>query len=359
MDNINLPLLGFIIAAGGWISREIWRWRSSRRQAGRDSSEILKQRKELLEGMISKTSDASSRDMLATQLEEVEAALLGLYSQRLSRTLEEAGLPSEEELIADGQSKLKPKQATQVERIVDELGTLLAPISADVLRVLGNAYSYVDRYCDAIHIFDQLLALNADDTTILFNRGTAYAHLGKYEEALADFNRYLELKPDNPYAFSNRGGVYKYLGKYEEALADFNRSLALKPDDATALANRGGANVDLEKYEEALVDLNRALELTPDKYVALVNRGILHSKLGKYNEALIDFNHSLKLRSDNPEVFYDLACLFSLWGKVDDALTYLKKAIDKDKKNCEKAKADKDFDNIRDDPRFKKLIESD
>ena len=38
---------------------------------------------------------------------------------------------------------------------------------------------------------------------------------------------------------------------------------------------------------------------------------------------------------------------------------YLEKAIDKDNKYREMAETDKDFDNIREDHRFKKLIEED
>jgi len=359
MANISLPLLGFIIAAGGWISREIQRRRHDKGQAASDAGKILSDKKALLEEMISKTKDTDSKQALNEQLGEVIAALLGLYAKRLRHVLDEAELPPEEVLIADGRSQLQPQQASRLEEIVEELITLPSPLSANVLRVLGNAYYYVDRYCDAIHIFDQLLALNADDATILFNRGTAYAQLEKYKETLTDFNRYLDLKPNNPAALVNRGGVYEHLKRYEEALADFDCSLKIKPDNVPALASRGAVYVDLERYSEALVDLNRALELVPDGYVALVNRGILRSKLGKYNEALIDFNHLLKLGPDDPAVFYDLACLFSLWGKTEDALVYLKRAIDKDKKYRETAKTDEDFDNIRDDPRFKKLIEPD
>ena len=354
-----LPLAAFILTAIGWLSRELWRWRNTRRQAAHDASKTLSDKKKLLEEMISKTEDASSKQTLTTQLDEVNAALLGLYGERLRHTLKQAGLPPEEALITDGRARLQPQQITELRRIVTEVSALPSFLSTKDLLVLGNAYYYMERYHDAKNIFDQLLKLNPDDVAILFNRGTAYANLGKYKEALADFNRYLELKPDNPAALSNRGGVYKYLGMYKEALADFNRSLKLKPDDATALANRGGVNVDLKKYDEAFVDLNRALELTPDKYVALVNRGILYTALRKYDEALVDFNRSLELNPDNPEIFYNLACLFSLWGKIDEALAYLGKAIALNEKSREKAKTDTDFDNIRDDPRFKKLMESD
>ena len=359
MDIGWLPLAAFILTAIGWLSREIWRWRKVKRLATEDAVSTLNQKRALIESLISKADDSKDRNNLIAQLDEVNAALLGLYTKRLRNTLKEAGLPTEDALIADGQSRLNPQEVAQLSKVIEEVNALPLFLSAQDLLVLGNAHYYMNRYQDAKNIFDQLLKLNPDDVTILFNRGTAYANLGKYEEALADFNRYLELKPDNAAALSNRGGVYKYLERYEEAFADFNRSLKLKPDDAIALANRGGVNVDLEKYAEALVDLNRALEITPNKYVALVNRGILYTKLRKYAEALVDFDRTLELSPDNPEIFYNLACLFSLWGKADNALTYLEKALDKDKRSREKASSDKDFDNIRDDPRFKKLTESD
>jgi len=51
-----------------------------------------------------------------------------------------------------------------------------------------------------------------------------------------------------------------------------------------------------------------------------------------------------------------LACLFSLWEKADEALDYLEKAIVGDEEYREKARTDEDFDNIREDARFKKLV---
>jgi adenylate cyclase len=61
------------------------------------------------------------------------------------------------------------------------------------------------------------------------------------------------------------------------------------------------------------------------------------------------------LEPDNPCICYNIACLFSIQKKVDDAFIYLKKAI-KEKNHINTAKTDSELDNIRDDPRFKKLI---
>ena len=61
----------------------------------------------------------------------------------------------------------------------------------------------------------------------------------------------------------------------------------------------------------------------------------------------------------SPRVLYNLACLFSILGKADDAIGYLEKAVGLGEKAREMAKTDEDFGNIRDDPRFKKLIGED
>jgi len=199
----------------------------------------------------------------------------------------------------------------------------------------------------------------ATDAKTAFLRGLYFYNQGKYDEALAAFNWALELEPDDPVTLNNRGVTYRQMEKYDEALTDYNRSLELRPDDPDALNNRGNTYAELKRYDEALADYNRSLELRPDHSGTLNNRGATYAKLKRYDEALTDFNRSLELRTDNPSTLYNLACLSSLQGKTVDALGYLKKAIDKDEKHREMAKTDKDFDNIQDDPRFKKLIESD
>jgi len=180
--------------------------------------------------------------------------------------------------------------------------------------------------------------------------------LQSLEEKLEDMTR-LGFTTDAKTAFL-KGNYYHNQGKYNDALAAYNWSLELRPDDPTTLNNRGNAYSALKRYDEAFADFNRSLELRPDDPTTLYNRGTTYPHLERYDEALADLNRSLELRPDYPATLYNLACLFSLWGKPNDALAYLEKAVGKDKKYRELAKTDEDLNNIRDDPRFKKLIES-
>ena len=234
IDNLVLlaSLVGFLGIIIGWLIRVL----RYRREVKAQASETLKTTKVLLEQMISKTEDATTRQKLSAQLEETNSALLALYSTRLRRALKEASLPPEEAGIID---------------------------------------------------YNRFLHLRSDDPVILMNRGITYRHLGRYGKALADFNRSLNLRLNDPVILMNRGITYRHLGRYEEALADFNHSLNLRLDDPDTLYNRGITYTHLAKYDAAVADFNRCLHLRPDYPIPLYNLASLYLVRGETDEALI------------------------------------------------------------------------
>lgn len=191
------------------------------------------------------------------------------------------------------------------------------------------------------------------------------------EEAKLDTISPMEEKKEIPPALDAR------LKKLEEKLEDMTR-LGFATDAKTA-SLRGNYFYNQEKYEEALASFDWSLKLQPDDHDTLYNRGNTYAKLERYDDALADFKHALELKHAGVYTLYNLACCFSLQGKADDALTYLGKSIDRSKKylgifiTINKqgigygryknirviAKTDEDFNNIRKDPRFEKLIEPD
>jgi tetratricopeptide (TPR) repeat protein len=242
-------------------------------------------------------------------------------------------------------SVISPSSPIQdLERIRPQLAEELKKVSADIVKEFKQSID--EAKLDTVSFREEKKRIPPE----LSER------LQSLEEKLEDMTR-LGFTTDTNTAFL-RGNYYYHQGKYNDALAAYNWSLELRPDDPTTLNNRGNTYFALKRYDEAFADFNRSLELRPDDPVTLYNRGTTYPHLGRYDEALADLNRSLELRPDYPATLYNLACLFSLWGKPNDALAYLEKAVGKDKKYRELAKTDEDFNNIRDDPRFKKLIES-
>ena len=259
-----IPLAALVGGAIGWFSRQYWHYRAIKREATLDASQTLKDKKALIEEMMAEIDDDRKKEELRVQLDEVNSALLGLHSERLRRTLKDAGFPPEEALIAHGLSQLQPQQVDQLKEEIAELQTLPQSDSIWDLLAQGNAYYYAEQYEDAKEIYDKILDLSPDHPAALSNRGAIYDSLERYDEALADYNRSLELRPDDPVTLCNRGITYDELERYDEALADCNRSLELRPDHPSALCNRGITYGHLERYDEALADFHRSLELKPD-----------------------------------------------------------------------------------------------
>jgi len=226
----------------------------------------------------------------------------------------------------------------------------------EALNNRGILYNTLGKYNEALADYNHALELKPDYVDVLNNRGNVYLKLKKYKEALADYNKALEINPNLPDVLHNRGLTYSESGKYDKAVADYSKALKLKPDYVDALINRGITYHKSKKYDKALADYNKILELKPDYINAFNNRGNVYLDLKRYDEALSDYKRALELKPDYPPTLYILALLFAAQGKIDNTISYLEKAINKDMNIKALARKEKYFDNIRNDPRFKKLI---
>jgi tetratricopeptide (TPR) repeat protein len=69
------------------------------------------------------------------------------------------------------------------------------------------------------------------------------------------------------------------------------------------------------------------------------------------------FGKALEIDSNNAGLWYNRACARVKQGDTGNGLADLKKAIEIDEKYVELAKQEKDFESIRNNERFKALVE--
>ena len=108
--------------------------------------------------------------------------------------------------------------------------------------------------------------------------------------------------------------------------------------------------------EAAIACYDQALKIKPDKHEAFYNKGTALSALGRHEEAIACYQKSLTLLPDDARTYYNIACCYALMGEVEQAVEMLQRAIDLDEQYREEAKTDADFDGIREDERFGKVI---
>jgi len=244
----------------------------------------------------------------------------------------------------------------EVQALIDEDHQTLDR-RADLYFEQGLLFDTAGRYEEAIAAYDRALAIKPDKDKAFNNKGTALRNLGRYEEAIAAYDQALAIKPDKHEAFYNKGFALGDLGRYEEAIAAYDHALAIKPDDE-AFQGKGVALGYLGRCEEAIAAFDQALAIKPDKHVALNNKGVTLGYLGRYVEAIAAFDQALAIKPDKHVAFYNKACCYGLQKDVVKAVEFLQQAIGLNPKYREDTKTDSDFDGVRDDERFRAVVDT-
>ena len=77
---------------------------------------------------------------------------------------------------------------------------------------------------------------------------------------------------------------------------------------------------------------------------------------GDFETALERIQQVLAREPDDVLSLFNAACFEARLGRTDDALNHLGRAIELNERAVDQARGDEDFDSIREDPRFKKLV---
>jgi tetratricopeptide (TPR) repeat protein len=77
---------------------------------------------------------------------------------------------------------------------------------------------------------------------------------------------------------------------------------------------------------------------------------------GDFETALERIQQVLAREPNDVLSLFNAACFEARLGRTDDAIEHLRLAIEQNELAVDQARGDEDFDSIREDPRFKKLV---
>jgi len=102
---------------------------------------------------------------------------------------------------------------------------------------------------------------------------------------------------------------------------------------------------------------DQALNVLPEDYWCWYQRAEALRRLGRYSEAIISYKNALMSKPEDDFTLYNLACCYAQLGEVNLAMSHLERAAKLNPHQClVNARADSDFDRIRNQPRFIQLI---
>lgn len=236
------------------------------------------------------------------------------------------------------------------------------PENTRALNLLGQSYAAVGQQSKAKASLKKAIEIDPKDALLYYDLGLIYGKSGEDDTATEYFSEAIELAPEFSSPYFSRGFAYQLKGEWNKAITDYSKVIEITPKDASAFSYRGNTYKGKGEYEKALKDYTTAIEVDPKYSLVHYDLGNLQAMTGKREEAISSFEKYLSMQpsADNHMIAwaaYSIACIHALEGRTKEALGFFKQALEKGLRELKHINEDTDLDQLRDDPRFIKLME--
>jgi len=226
-------------------------------------------------------------------------------------------------------------------------------------------------------------ALQLDETLARahYAMATAYTWYDwNWADADREFRRGLELSPNDALGRNWHGGYLTLLGRHEEAIAEHQRALELDPLSAIINANLARALYRARRYDDAIAQARKALELDSGFALALFwlegslrHKGLFDEAVALRQSLATPEQAQLIARTFQREGFAAIlresgktfeksgalvtaARCYAQSGDKSQAMALLESCAQRRCSDFVSLNVEPDFDELRTDPRFQKLI---
>lgn len=252
-----------------------------------------------------------------------------------------------------------------------ERALALAPDFALAHAALGLACGRIHRYCDrdekwwnrgmtaaqrALTLQPQLPEASAAIALL------HYAH-EDYDDVIRFANKALEQKPDCDGVYAVLGQALYLLDRLEEVVALADRAIETSGHDYYTYIPFIHALRLLGRNEEAAIindKFRRTLEWhvgwAPDNVRTRILLSCTYAQVGRREDAIREAEIAVAFDPDDPMTLLNAACTYALLELKTEAIALLRRAIQNGYWHVDILQRDPDFDNLRDDPEFQRLL---
>lgn len=222
---------------------------------------------------------------------------------------------------------------------------------------LAACFQFTMHPASAEKEFVRALALNPGYATAHQWYGEFLRSLGRFDEALAELKRAQEIDPLSPIINYSLGTSF-YLARQYDQMAEQNRkALEIDPNFAPAHLGLGLALEQRGMYEEAISEFQKATDLSGESELMIASLAHAYAVAGNRSKAQRTFEELKKLSKRRSVFAGNLALFYAASGERDDAFIWLQKA-----QECQEEfrmlRADPRLDNLRADPKFQALLQT-
>jgi len=234
----------------------------------------------------------------------------------------------------------------------------LSPNSTEGLLALGFALAQGGRNQEAIRRLRQAVVQAPNSEFAWDLLGYVYHYAGLDDLAERAYRRSLELDPTTPRIYWMHSRMLLYLGKVKEAEQGVRQALAIHPEQFKAMAYLGEFLYYQGKTEEAEPILRRAVELgrSSGDAAPILMSAYLYAARGQRDQ--IDpsiFGEKPDGVADGDRAYW-IGSIYALLGEKLPALAWLRRAIDLGNHNYPWFVRDKNWDKLRGDREYERML---
>ena len=277
-------------------------------------------------------------------------------------------------------SELRDRALSSLRRAIE-----LQPESGRAWRELGWILTAMGQNAEGIAAIRRALAIDPDDATAYAAMGRAlFIGSARFAEAAEWYDRALTRNPKAGWYALQLAHCAALLRDFDRGQRAAERAMELQEAflsgrEGLAIAGgymRAGHLAALEqRYDAALQYFEREIDFLVRTDHALRNRilvelnarlGAAHLRLGNvqkanalFDVALESFERRVRLGADDPFTRYYAAAVHAMRGDSEPALAFLERALaELPALTIARARIEPEFDGLRNDPRFEKLLRS-
>jgi tetratricopeptide (TPR) repeat protein len=147
------------------------------------------------------------------------------------------------------------------------------------------------------------------------------------------------------------------LKMFAEALAEADAALALSPGLLQAIAIKAAVLWEQNRLPETEPLLARLAEIHPNDTGLWINLAYIRRRTQSVDAAVETLQHAFNANPRDPLAHFNMACYRAAQHRTEEALELLRNAIRFDPKLRLLARAEHDFDDLRELPAFRSLVE--
>jgi non-specific serine/threonine protein kinase len=247
----------------------------------------------------------------------------------------------------------------KAERLLDKIVTL-EPESSHRYHLMGLIERYRGHPQNAIKSFKKAADLDPNDPDALMWLGYGLSvFMGRPELGEPYLNRLIEVDPLTPWNYSVTALHYLVEGKVEPAISTLRKTVQMDPKDRVYKFWLSFSLSWNRQHEEAFDLISQIVDPNPHDHIAFLSLLLKYALQGEKCQMRQAFGGEIRdYLWNDPEGPWLMADFLALVNEKNEAITWIEHAVERGWANYPLfSKIDPFLANIRNEPRFKKLME--